>query len=178
MYNFIIDLPAPEVSISGAMVEMTREKFELMCTMTVVDHLIGNATRTLQWSGGRVGSANVTESDTTTSGVTSTRKLTFDPLSTSHGTEYTCQAEISILPINVSRTTSERRAVMVRSKSPHLHLSGMWLISCISPSPQASGDGVCSRVRVSVWLSSLPHLLHPAQLCGHTHHCHVQLDCS
>ena len=111
------------MDISGTVVGTAGENFELVCTMRVVDHLIANATPTLQWSGGSVGSsASVTESDTITSGVTSTRTLTFSPLSTSHGTEYTCQAEINILPINVTRTSRERRAVMVQSKS-HLCLA-------------------------------------------------------
>ena len=178
--NLFLDLPVPEVNISGAIVSAAGERFELTCTMTVVDHLIANAIRTLTWSGGSVNrGASVKESETTTSGVTSSRTLTFSPLSTSHGAEYTCQAEISIPSINVTSSGSESRAVMVQSQLLHLcpallHSASLYL----SLSPQASGDGVSSRVRVSVWLSSLPHLLHPAQLCGHTHHCHVQLDCS
>ena len=103
--------------ISGTIVGTAGENFELMCTMRVVDHLIANATPTLQWSGGSVGSVNVTESDTTTSGATNMRTLTFSHLNTSHGAEYTCHAEISILPINVTKTSRERRAVIVQSKS-------------------------------------------------------------
>ena len=105
------------MNISGAIVGAAGERFELTCAMTVVEHLIANAIRTLTWSGGSVGStASVTESETTHNGVTSTRTLTFSPLSTSHGAEYTCHAEISIPAISVTRTASESRAVIVQSK--------------------------------------------------------------
>ena len=43
--------------------------------------------------------------------------LTVSPLNTSHGAEYTCQAEISIPSISVTSSGSESRAVMVQSKS-------------------------------------------------------------
>ena len=150
----------------------------LTCTVTVVEHFTVHPT--VQWSGGSVdSSASVTESETTHNGVTSSRTLAFSPLSTSHGAEYTCQAEISIPAIDVTSSGSDSRAVMVQSKTLYLYPVLCHSVSLyLSLSPQASGDGVFNRVRVSVWLSSLPHLLHPAQLCGHTHHCHVQLDCS
>ena len=69
-----------------------------------------------QWSGGSVGSSGVTESDTTLSGIVSAMTLTFNPLRTSHGGEYTCQAVVSISSINMTWTGSEGRAVSVQSK--------------------------------------------------------------
>ena len=105
------------MNISGATVGAAGERFEFICTMTIVEHLIANTIRTVTWSGGSVGSgASVTESETTHSGVTSTRTLTFSPLNTSHGANYTCQAEISIPSISVTSSGSESRAVMVQSK--------------------------------------------------------------
>ena len=102
------------MTISGATVGTAGDKFQLTCIMTVVDHLAADATRTIQWSVGL--EDGVTESDTSPDGVNSTRRLTFNPLHTSHGAEYTCQAKISISSINVSKPGSERAEVMVRSK--------------------------------------------------------------
>ena len=84
--------------------------------MTTVANLVANADLTVQWSGGGVGSAGVTESATTVSGVTSTRTLTFSPLLTSHGAQYTCQATINIPSINVTKSGSDSTDVMVQSK--------------------------------------------------------------
>ena len=111
------ELPAPNVTISGATVGIAGQTYQLTCIMTVVDHLTADATRTIQWSGGSVGLEDgVTESVTSSDGVNSTRTLTFSPLHTSHGAEYTCQAEINISSINVSKTDSGSVDVMVRSK--------------------------------------------------------------
>ena len=84
--------------------------------MTTVANLVANADLTVQWSGGGVGSAGVIESATTVSGATSTRTLTFSPLLTSHGAQYTCQATINIPSINVTKTGSDSTDVMVQSK--------------------------------------------------------------
>ena len=88
----------------------------MTCTVTTVANLVANADLTVQWSGGGVGSAGVTESATTVSGVTSTRTLTFSPLLTSHGAQYTCQATINIPSISVTKTGSDSTDVMVQSK--------------------------------------------------------------
>ena len=94
---------------------MAGEEFQLTCSVSVVEYLITQPT--VQWSGGSVDSGNgVTESDTTVSGVTSMRTLTFSPLHTSHGAEYTCQADISIASISLMRSASESRDIIVQSK--------------------------------------------------------------
>ena len=101
------------------------EDLVLTCTVTVVEYLMVHPT--VKWSGGSVNrSASVTESGTTHSGVISMRTLTVSPLNTSHGAEYTCQAEISIPSISVTSSGSDSRAVMVQSKSLYFrptHLS-------------------------------------------------------
>ena len=89
-------------------------EFSVTCTVTAVEYLLVQAT--VQWSGGSVGSSGVTESDTTLSGGASLKTLTFNPLRTSHGGEYTCQAKASISSINMTWTGSEGRAVIVQSK--------------------------------------------------------------
>ena len=94
---------------------MAGENFQLTCSVSVVEYLITQPT--VQWSGGSVDSGDgVTESDTTVSGVTSMRNLTFSPLHTSHGAEYTCQADINIPDISLMRTVDNNTDVMVKSK--------------------------------------------------------------
>ena len=121
------------MNISGAIVGIAGENFVLTCTMTVVDNLVANATQTISWSGGSVGS--VMESKATHSGNVTMRTLTFSSLNTSDGAEYTCLAEISVSSINVTRTGSETRAVIVQSKSLHLCPASPYSVSlCLSPS--------------------------------------------
>ena len=101
------------MTISGPTTGTAGEEFQLTCSVSVVEHLI--AQPTVQWSGGSVDSGNgVTQSDTTHSGVMSMRTLTFSHLRTSYGAQYTCQADINISSISVTR--SESRDVMVQSK--------------------------------------------------------------
>ena len=103
------------MTISGPITGTAGEEFQLTCSVSVVEHLI--AQPTVQWSGGSVDSGNgVTQSDTTHSGVMSMRTLTFSRLRTSHGAQYTCQANINISSISVMKTGNESRDVMVQSK--------------------------------------------------------------
>ena len=95
-------------------------ELSVTCSVTAVEYLLVQAT--VQWSGGSVGSSGVTESDTTLSRGASLKTLTFKPLRTSHGGEYTCQAKASISSSSVTWTGSEGRAVIVQSKCPKLML--------------------------------------------------------
>ena len=128
------DLPAPEVTITPDVASDTAgEELVLTCTATVVEHLTVHPT--VQWSGGSVDSTDsLAEGETTRNGVTSSRTLTFSPLGTSHGAQYTCQAEISILSIDVTSSDSESRAVMVQSKSLYPYPALFTLFLCLSPS--------------------------------------------
>ena len=107
------DFPDPVVAITG----IAGESLHLICTVSVEEY--HGAQPTLQWSGGSVGSEDVTESDTATSGVMSERNVTFNPLRTSHGAEYTCQAEVSVSSISLVRTGNRSRKVMVQSEWLH-----------------------------------------------------------
>ena len=110
------DLPEPNVTISGNTIGTAGEEITLLCTVTTLANLVASAELTVLWSGSSVGSDGVTESPTTVSGVTSTRNLTFSPLLTSHGAQYTCQATINIPSISVTKTGSNSADVMVQSK--------------------------------------------------------------
>ena len=103
----------PQVTVSGADIAEAGELFELMCTMTTVDHLTPTAILSISWSGGSVG---VSDGDLDmTSSVGSA--LIFNPLNTSHGGNYKCHAEINISSINLTVRNTTDRDVMVQSKS-------------------------------------------------------------
>ena len=89
--------------------------FILTCTVKVNNFLIVRPT--VHWSGGSVGSGNgVMVGNTTHSGGMRMKTLTFSPLRTSHGSLYTCQADINIPSIDLRRTNSQNRYVLVQSK--------------------------------------------------------------
>ena len=72
----------------------------LTCTVRVVEHLI--SIPSVEWSGGSVGREDgVVESNTTHDGVVIVKTLTFNPLHTSHGAQYTCMARINDQSINI-----------------------------------------------------------------------------
>ena len=109
-----IGLPDPVVIVSGDITMTAGEELQLICTVTTVDYLVASAVLTVQWSGGSVDESEVTESNT--NGVTSMKTLTFNPLLTSHGAQYTCTAIINIPSINVMVTNSNNTSIMVQSK--------------------------------------------------------------
>ena len=91
--------------------------FSLMCTVMVVDGLV--VVPDVMWmKEGRVlvNGTNTTLTRTI-SGSTSTQNLTFNPLFTSHGGQYTCNTTISFqqLPLLISRNSTVVNLV-VRSK--------------------------------------------------------------
>ena len=100
------------MTISGPTTAIAGEVFQLICSVSVVEYRITEPT--VLWSVGN--GDGVTESDTTVSGVTSIRTLTFSPIRTSHGTEYICQADINIPSISVMSSVSESRDVIVQCK--------------------------------------------------------------
>ena len=119
------------MTISGDTVGTAGDELQLICTVTTVDNLVESALFTVQWSGDSVGSDEVTEDNTTNSGVST---LTFNPLLTSHGAQYTCQAMINISSINVMVTGSNSIDIMVQSKLIKTHKDNNDDISPV-PSP-------------------------------------------
>ena len=101
------------MTISGNTVKKAGDELQLTCTATTVDNLVASALVRVQWSGGSVDSDGVTEDNTTNSGVST---LTFNPLLTSHGSQYTCQAMINIPSINVIVISNNSMNVIVQSK--------------------------------------------------------------
>ena len=84
----------------------------MYCDYTV-GNLVTSALVTVYWSGDSVGSSGVTVDNIINNGVST---LTFNPLLTSHGAKYTCQAMINIPSINVMVTGSNSIDIMVESK--------------------------------------------------------------
>ena len=113
-FSSIIDVhvpPDPVVSVAGDELGTAGDELLLTCTVTVVDGLTVQPTGL--WSGGSVGGDGVTESVAVISGNSNVRTLTFSPLLTSHGAQYTCQATINLPFINY--TTSNSTDVFVQS---------------------------------------------------------------
>ena len=105
------------MAITGSTAGVAGGSLLLRRSVSVVEYLV--AEPTLQWSGCSVGSGDVTESDTATSGVRSERNVTFSPLHTSHGAQYTCQAEVNISSLSMVWNESRSRNVIVQSEWLH-----------------------------------------------------------
>ena len=116
-------------SVAGQFVELT-------CTVTVAEEQVRPV---VSWTGGRVGSSWVIESETLVTGATSVRNLTFDPLMTSHGGLYTCRTEIYVLSKLIHTAMNQSRLTV---QSEHFMLRFMFLL-LFHLSPQGRGDGDC-----------------------------------
>ena len=94
------------MTISGVSEGTAGEELQLTCTVSVGNHQ--SVSPSVQWSG-----SGVTESETVINGTTGVRTLTFSNLNTSHGAEYSCQADINIPDIDVIRTGRASEDVIV-----------------------------------------------------------------
>ena len=113
--NIFSDFPPPKVTISGPITARAGEDLVLTCIVEVIEHL--TSVPSVEWSGGSVGSGNdVIEGNTTHNGNISEKTLTFSPLHTSHGSLYTCTANINIQSINLGRTGTKSTAIQVACK--------------------------------------------------------------
>ena len=88
------------MTISGPTTAIAGEQLVLTCTVRIVEHLI--SVPSVEWSGGSVGREDgVIKINTTRNGVITVKTLTFNPLHTSHGAQYTCTARLSDQSINL-----------------------------------------------------------------------------
>ena len=119
-HSLIIEaLPVPEVAIHSTGNTTAGEVYTLSCTATVVENLVVAPNIQWEYSNGSAvdGGSTSTLSDMVTSGNTTTHNLTFSPLRTSHGGEYTCRAIINIPPISISGLNrSQPFGVVIQSK--------------------------------------------------------------
>ena len=119
---------------------VAKETHVLMCIVTLVDHLTSSAVLTVQWFGGSVGSSEVQQSSTDT-GVGFS--LTFQPLRTTHGGNYTCQAVINISSINLTKIDNISVNLIVQRKVLRIFAAVMQFFSHSVPSPSvmvSTGD--------------------------------------
>ena len=108
-----MDITAPDGTPSAG------ESYTLTCTVEVVERLV--VTPDVEWldpdnnvvaTGG-----DITVGSPETSGTTTTLTLTFNPLLTSHGGEYTCRANITIEKISIiDLSNTDSIDVIVQSK--------------------------------------------------------------
>ena len=105
------------LSSSSASIGVAGQDLALVCTVTVVEHLSESAMVDITWSGGSVGCSGVTESVTRrVSETVITGNLTFGPLNTSHGAEYSCRAIVDIPILNITKTSGNSTNLTVQSK--------------------------------------------------------------
>ena len=123
----------------GATTAVAGEQHVLTCNVTVVDHLTSSAVPTVQWIGGSVGSSEVQQSSTGT-GVRSV--LTFNPLKTTYGGNYTCQAVINIPSINLTKIHSKSVNLAAQRKLLRIFAAVVLRYNPLSFSSQSISDGV------------------------------------
>ena len=129
-------LPPPNVTVSSDVHSVAGQFVELTCAVTVVEEQVKPV---FSWTGNSVGSSGVLQNETSVSGATSVRNLTFDPLMTSHGGLYTCRTEIYVLS-KLIHTTMNQSHLTVQSE--HFMLCFMFLL-LFHLSSQGRGDGDC-----------------------------------
>ena len=109
------------VIVSGETAGTAGESYLLTCTTEVVQLLGLIRTPDVEWldidnnvvaTGG-----DITVGNPGTSGTTTTLTLTFNPLHTSHGGEYTCRANITIQEISIiDLSNTDSMDIIVQSK--------------------------------------------------------------
>ena len=98
------------------------DSYTLTCTVEVVEGLVP----VVQWldpfSNTIVSGGDFTVGDPTIDGTTTTLTLTFNPLRTSHGGEYTCRATVTVEEVSISDVTGEDTfTVTLQSKLLEVH---------------------------------------------------------
>ena len=107
------------MAIHGTGSTAAGEMYTLSCTATVVENLVVVPNIQWEYSNGSVvnSGSSFALSAMITSGNTTTHNLTFSPLRTSHGGEYTCRAIINIPSISISGLNgSQFSGVVIQSK--------------------------------------------------------------
>lgn len=115
IYTFaiVLDLPIPEVTIIGDDGPVVGENYTLVCSVIVVDGLADDVMLTVSWTDN-----NSTQLDSTLGDrIGVTLALEFDPLFSSHGGRYTCDASILVPAVSTVRTNSEPHDIVIQSNN-------------------------------------------------------------
>ena len=123
IFTFVPALPAPEVMITTEGDSTAGQQYTLTCTVTVVENLVVEPG--VEWSGGRTPSG---VGSVRRDGATFTLTLTFNPLRTSDGGQYTCTASVNVSEISISNLNN-KTSIDVIVQSMFLHPSSLILES-------------------------------------------------
>eukprot|EP00731_Ephydatia_muelleri_P018729 Em0011g769a len=111
-------LPPPLVTTSSYGSTIVGSVYSLVCMVKVVDGLVVNPDVVWMKDGGALVNGTNTTLTRTVSGGNSTLNLTFSPLLTSQGGQYTCVATISVPQLSLSVTNSSAVTVSVQTLPP------------------------------------------------------------
>ena len=103
MITCILGLVAPVVMVTSKGDPTAGNTYTLVCQVSVVEGLVVNPV--VDWldsNGTAVSGLDITVGRPNIEGSVVTRNLTFSPLHTSHGGDYTCRASISVSSISLS----------------------------------------------------------------------------
>ena len=109
-------LPPPVVTTSSYGSTIAGSVYSLVCMVKVVDGLVVVPDVVWMKDGGVLVNGTNTTLTRTVSGGNSTLNLTFNPLLTSHGGQYTCVATISVPQLSLNITNSSAVTVSVQSE--------------------------------------------------------------
>jgi len=107
--------------------------YSLICTTVVEENLAVEPTVEWQFSNGSiiVGGNGISVGNPLTSGNTITLTLTFNPLRTSHGRQYTCSADVRAKSITLSSNATVAD-IVVQSELSERNCT-MWSVYIFSP---------------------------------------------
>ena len=108
-----LDLPVPLVVISSEGSTIAGENYTLICSVSVIEGLVDDATLAISWTNEEQNTVPSTLIEVSSTNQTIT--LDFTPLLSSHGRRYICNASITIPAISTVKRSSETTGITVRS---------------------------------------------------------------
>ena len=131
-------LPPPVVTTSSYGSTIAGSVYSLVCMVKVVDGLVVVPDVVWMMDGAILVNGINTTLTRTVSGGNSTLNLTFIPLFTSHGGQYTCVATISVPQLSLSVTNSSAVTVSVQSELNVVVMYNLHYIIFTVPAPNAT----------------------------------------
>lgn len=111
---FFSELPIPAINVVSDGNSIAGENYTLTCSVTVIDGLEDDALIAASWFDGR---GNPVQPDSVqTDNVNTTLTLQFNPILSSHGGPYACNATVTIPEISAARSNSQLYDVIVQGK--------------------------------------------------------------
>ena len=108
-------LPPPVVMISAPPTPIGGQSYTLDCSARTEDYVI--SVPSVEWLNIGSTDSSITQPPQTNDAVSANRLLTFNPIRTSHGDSYTCQATVNIPLANISdRINNTSQNIRVQSK--------------------------------------------------------------